>query len=362
MSKPRITQVLWSLERAGAERVVFDLIECLKDRYEFRLIAAGGGGPMENEFRALGIEVVHAPKGASKTQLLRFFAQEFRTHRPDILHTHLGGDVWAGLVAWWQGIHPRLSTIHNEDLDDPWMRTRLRAFAAKRTDHIACVSHVVKEYVHKTFGVRLHQLSVIPNGIDLSCIEERSPRPFSDIPRLLCVGRLTKQKGQETLLRALARVKRPWRLEFCGEGPDRQRLERLTESLGLLPRVTFLGVVSDVKRRLAEADLFCFPSRWEGQGIAPLEAAASATPLLLSDLPVFQEWFDTTSAQFAPVDDVEAWAKQIEEILERPAESVKRALQAKQIVHARGSREKMAETYAYLYERWLNTYADPTRK
>ncbi len=362
MPKPRITQVLWALERAGAERVVFDLIACLKDRYDFRLIAAGGGGAMEKEFRSLGIEVVLGPKGTSKMDLLKFFTEEFRTHRPDLLHTHLGGDVWAGMVAWWKGIHPWISTIHNEDLDDPWKRRLLRSFMAKRTDQIACVSHVVKEHVRSVFGVPLHRLSVIPNGIDLSQIEERPPRPFSDIPRLLCIGRLTKQKGQDTLLKALAQVKCPWRLEICGDGPDRQRLERLTESLGMLPRVKFLGVVSDIKQRLATADLLCFPSRWEGQGITLLEAAASATPLLLSDLPVFREWFDASSAQFAPVDQVEEWAKTINQILDHPTDAVKRATQAQQIVQSRGSRETMADTYAYLYDRWLKTYADSSRQ
>jgi glycosyltransferase involved in cell wall biosynthesis len=360
--KPRITQVLWKLDRAGAERVVFDVMQCLADRYEFRLIAAGGGGEMEAEFRSLGIEVVLAPERADKLTLLRFLGKELREHRPDLLHTHLGGDVWAGAVAVWQRIHPWISTIHNEDRDDPWVRRFLRSQAARRVDHIACVSHVVKNYVHETYGAPLHRLSVIPNGIDLSLIQERPPRPFQDVPKLLCVGRLTGQKGQETLLRALAPIKRPWRLDICGDGPDRLRLERLTESLGLLPRVKFHGVVTDVKRRLAEADVFCFSSRWEGQGIAPLEAAASAVPLILSDLPVFHEWFSPSSAQFVTVDGVEDWTKAIELVLQRPADAIKRAAEARKIVQERGSREKMADTYAYLYDRWLNTYANPARK
>jgi glycosyltransferase involved in cell wall biosynthesis len=362
MSKPRITHVLWTLHRAGAERVVFDLIDCLKDRYEFRLIAAGGGGEMEQEFRDLGIEVILGPAGASKPALMKFFAQEFRDHRPDLLHTHLGGDVWAGLVAVYQRIHPWISTIHNEDRNDPWVRKQLRSFAAKHTDHIACVSHVVKAYVHTQFGAPLHRLSVIPNGIDLTPIQERSPRPFQDVPKLLTVGRLVEQKGQETLIRALAPIKRPWRLDICGEGPDRMRLERLVESLGLLPRITFLGVVPDVKRRLAQADLFCFPSRWEGQGVAPLEAAASGTPMLLSDLPVFREWFDESSVQFAAVDAVEAWTNVIRRTLEQPADAIRRAGEAKRLVLERGTREKMADAYATLYERWLKTYAHTSSK
>ncbi len=361
-SKPQVSQVVWSLEPAGAERMVFDVIQCLRDRYEFRLVAPGGGGAMEKEFRALGIEVVVGPSGMSKFALLQFLSRELRAHRPDLLHTHLGADVWAGMVARVQRLKPWLSTAHNDDRDDPWLRHMLRRRMASKPDQTICVSHVVKRYVQNEFGVPLHKLTVVPNGIDLTSIEIRPPRSLQDVPKLLSVGRLTKQKGHDTLLRALARVKRPWHLDICGDGPDRFRLERLTESLGLLPRVTFLGVVNDIKRRLSEADVFCFPSRWEGQGIAMLEAAASATPMLLSDLPVFHEWFDSSSALFAPVDQVERWTESVEDLLRHPTEAVKRATQARKIVLERGSRESMAEQYHQLYQRWLDTYAHPSRQ
>ncbi len=359
-SKPRLTQVLWSLERAGAERMVFDLITCLRERYDIRLLAAQGGA-MEESFRSLEIDVTIAPVGLSKFQLIRFFRNQFRTHRPDILHTHLGADVWAGMAAYSQRLHPWISTAHNDDRDDPIGRHLLRRSFAKRPDQTACVSHSVKHYMQVEFGVPAHKLVVIPNGIDLSTIEARPPRPFQDVPKLLTVGRLTKQKGHDVLLRALANIKRPWKLDICGDGPDRLRLERLVESLGILPRVNFLGVVSDVRHHLHEADVFCFPSRWEGQGIAMLEAAASAVPLLLSDLPVFRDWFDEQTASFAPVDDVTAWTKAIEHILQHPYEAIKAATKAQAITLQRGSREQMALAYDQLYTRWLETYAHSSR-
>ncbi len=359
--KSRITQVLWSLGRAGAERMVFDLVSCLKDRYDMRLVAAGGGGAMEAEFRSLGIDVVVVPSHLDKHALLKCLSRELREHRPDLLHTHLGGDVWAGIPAWWQRVHPWISTAHNEDQDDPWMRHMLRSWAAKRTDHTVCVSHVVKMYTHNEFATPLQRLSVIPNGIDVSLIEPRPPRPFHDVPRLLVVGRLVKQKGHELLLRGLVPVKRPWHLDICGDGPERVRLERLTESLGLLPRVTFHGVVSDIQRRLTRADVFCLPSRWEGQSLAMLEAAATAVPMVLSDLPVFHEWFDAASATFAAVDGPDAWTRAIEEVLKNHSLAIARAMRAREIVVKRGTREVMAESYAAVYDRWLKTYAHSSR-
>ena len=349
------------MERAGAERMVYDLVSCLRERYDVRVIAAGGGGALETEFKALGIELSVCPPGVSTYQRLTYLWRELRAHRPDLLHTHVGGDVWAGIVARAQRFHPWITTAHNEDQDDPLVRHVLRRWAARACDHTVCVSEVVKKYTAREFRVPKERLSVIPNGIDLSATKPRLGGTYHDVPRLALIGRLTAQKGQETVLRALALIKRPWKLDVYGDGPDRLRLERLVESVGIMPRVTFHGVVSDLQTRLTQSDLACFPSRWEGQGIALMEAAACGVPILASDLPVFREWFDDRAMRFVTMGDVEAWAAAFREVLAQPQPALKRAALAQSIVQERGSRTAMAEQYANVYDEWLKRYAYLTR-
>lgn len=349
-----ITQALWNLDRAGAERVVLDLLIEYKQRgHEVRLLTGWGGGPLEDVCKYHDIPYVLGPLTKDRRQTFRFFVQELKRERSDIFHTHLGSDLWGGLAAQRLRIHPWIVTAHNEDLDEPFFRHRFRGFMYRRADHVACVSNVVKRYIRKEFSVPDSKLSVIKNGIDFSQLQARGSQSFSDIPRIICVGRLTRQKGQDILLRALARIHRPWHLDLVGVGPDQLALERLAESLGIAPRVTFVGSVDNVPERLAQADLVCIPSRWEGQNLVLIEAAATGVPILAQNLPVFHESFDDTMIGFVPAETPEAWTKALEETLQESGLTLLRAYQAQLQAERLFSRRRMADEYLACYDRLL---------
>ena len=101
------------------------------------------------------------------------------------------------------------------------------------------------------------------------------------------VGRLTKQKGHETLLRAIADVAVEWPnviLLIAGDGEERKRLEQLTDKLGVRRWVRYLGAVNNVREFLGILDLFVHPSLWEGLGISVLEAMAMARPVVATNV------------------------------------------------------------------------------
>lgn len=349
-----ITQALWNLDRAGAERVVLDLsIECKKRGHDIHLLTGWGGGPLQAECEKYGIPYTLGPLTKDRRETFRFFQRELAKRRPDIFHTHLGSDLWGGLAALRQHIHPWIVTAHNDDQDEPVLRHIFRGFMYRRANHVSCVSGAVKRYAHREFRVPEERLSIIRNGIDLTRLEPRGSQVFSDVPRILCIGRLTRQKGQDILLRALAPLHRPWHLDLIGEGPDRLALERLAESLGIAPRVTFTGSVPDVAERLTRADLVCIPSRWEGQSLALLEAAGSGVPILAQDLPVFRESFDETMMGYVPSSDPKVWTRALEEIFQASGLVLLRAYQAQLQVEKQFTRERMASEYLALYERLL---------
>lgn len=352
--KPRlITHVLWTLHRAGAERMVFLLASRLPALgFSVRVIAAGGGGEMARDFLEAGVPVAVGPETVRRQETICFVREQLRLARPSLLHTHLGGDLWAGYVAWRDRVRPWICTAHNEDRDDRPLMRLLRGLAYRHADRVICVSEAVQHFVQTTHHVPTSHLEVVRNGVDLSQIPERQGMTlFRDTPRLLTVGRLVPQKGHETLLRALEMVKRPWRLEVYGAGPLRQELERLAASLGILARVHFRGSDAQIAMRYAEADLFCFPSLWEGQGLALLEAAAARVPILTSDLPVFHETFDASSLAFAKAGSVESWAKAMSVILSDPLHAMQRAERAQTIVRSIFPVDHMVRAYAELYER-----------
>jgi glycosyltransferase involved in cell wall biosynthesis len=130
-------------------------------------------------------------------------------------------------------------------------------------------------------------IELIPNGIDVELF--RPPervRPAEPL-RLLCVGRLARQKGVGDLLAALAASPASAVLRVVGDGPERADLEQTAASLGLADRVEFAGWV--VRRELPThydwGDVFVLPSVDEGMPNVVLEALAAGLPVIGTDVP-----------------------------------------------------------------------------
>ncbi len=340
--------------------MVVDLARRLPKRgFIPRIVALGGGGSLEEEIRALGIELEIGPETADRRET-RAFAQRVLASLPSdtIVHTHLGADHWLGWPAKRRGF-AWVSTCHNDDRDDPWWKRRLHVWTWNRAHAVACVSETVKGF-WMAHGLSPERVRTIPNGIDLARFTPKTRLTYGDVPLLVTVGRLAPQKRQEWLLRALAPIHLPWRLELVGDGPLRGSLEALADTLGIRGRVSFRGAVADVRPFLQRADLFAFPSAWEGQGIAVLEAAASGVPLLLSDRPAFREWLDEDAATFI-ADDLSAWTEALERALHAPEAMRLQGWKAYEAVCRVGSLERMIDAYVSCYESAV-TYAHSARQ
>lgn len=345
-----ITHALWSLGRAGAERVVLDICSHLvKLGFRTRVITMVGGGALEQAFRDAGIEVALGPQTSDRTKLLSFLEKELKENRPTILHTHLGADLWAGHVAKKQKIKNVFVTLHNEDRGLSWVYHLARARAYRQAKQVICISKAVQAYAIKHYRLKQESTRIIHLGVHVNELKDRGTQTFYDVPRLITAGRLTAQKDQRTLLRALARVKRPWQLEICGSGELEKTLMREAGELGILAKVRFSGSVTDLADRFARSDIFCFPSRWEGQGLALLEAAGCGLPCIASDLPVFRESFDERSMFFAKPGHEMDWMEKINHILGNAREALARAKRAQLIVREQYTVERMVKEYEDIY-------------
>jgi glycosyltransferase involved in cell wall biosynthesis len=99
----------------------------------------------------------------------------------------------------------------------------------------------------------------------------------------LSVGRLEQQKGFDDLIAVVPQLIGSFpdvRLVIAGDGEERERLREKARDLGVDEHVTLLGRRSDIPRLMTAADLFVFPSRFEGHPFALLEAMAHELPLV----------------------------------------------------------------------------------
>ena len=124
-------------------------------------------------------------------------------------------------------------------------------------------------------------LQVIENSVDTRRWHpDRSAATRTGTPLVVCVGRLTEQKGQDRLIRALSQMStRGVRLRLVGEGECRGMLERLAVELRVEDRIEFLGKC-DPSPHYRAADIVAVPSRWEGMSLVLLEAMASGSAIV----------------------------------------------------------------------------------
>jgi glycosyltransferase involved in cell wall biosynthesis len=119
---------------------------------------------------------------------------------------------------------------------------------------------------------------------ELGAAGARSPR--GDVFRFLSVGRLSRQKGQDILLRALALARPdlpPVSLTLVGTGAEEAGLRLLCTELGLDDIVEFAGYTPDPADHFRSHDCFVLASRWEGFGMVLVEALHFGLPLLAAD-------------------------------------------------------------------------------
>lgn len=131
-----------------------------------------------------------------------------------------------------------------------------------------------------------------PNGIAAGCVPARAElrwRAPGEPVGLVFLGRIDAyNKGLDILLDAFARVARRWNVRLTVQGPDwgdRPRLEKKAATLGISDRCAFLAQDYDrpSTQIIGEHDVFCLPSRFEGFGLAALEAMLAARVLLVSE-------------------------------------------------------------------------------
>ncbi len=366
---PSPLRVLFSITTAGvggAERVLDRLIRGL-DRT--RVLPVGvaalrGGGAMEEVWKEAGVPVFRLGMGALPGPwVARRFARLAQDLRPHLVHAFLFKSMQAARLARFFG--GRFSLLVSP-------RTNLREYPApvfwldrllRRPDETCvCESAASRLTLLERGGYPEEKVLVIPNGVDL-----RRFRPDPEARRRLrrewgvtdqtlvvgALGRLSRVKGNDVLVRAFARLagsRNNCRLVIAGEGEDRPFVEKTIRETGLQDRVRLLGHRSDAAAVLSAYDVYALPSRREGMPNALLEAMAVGLPAAASRVDGVLElssslWVDCLAAPGDP----EALAAALARLLDDPQERERQARENQARAREFGL-EKMVQRYQELYE------------
>jgi glycosyltransferase involved in cell wall biosynthesis len=163
----------------------------------------------------------------------------------------------------------------------------IEAAAAKLGGTAVAVSSMTRTGL-AGLGRAAELVPIVPNGVDVKEIE--AVPPAEDVCDILFAGRMIRDKNLDLLLEAVAYVrtnKPDIRCDIVGDGPEKDRLERLSAKLGLGNNVRFFGFLNgrEVNMRIKSSKIMVLPSRREGFGMVVLEAFACGIPVVTVDAP-----------------------------------------------------------------------------
>lgn len=194
---------------------------------------------------------------------------------------------------------------------------RIERSLARGSDAIVAVSPQEADQGRVVLGAAADRIVIIPNGVDRERFSPNGDRADRDttVPLIVCVGRLCEQKGQDLAIRALGRLRHETaRLRLVGSGPERENFEALASAEGVADRIEWIGEVEDTSVEYRAADVVIAPSRWEGMSLVFLEAMASGSAVIVSD--VFGSDVVRDAGVVVPPDDVQALAEAIDALLD----------------------------------------------
>ena len=212
-------------------------------------------------------------------------------------------------------------------------------------------------------GVKRSKIAHIPNGIDTVRFKPVSPERKALAKQkigvdpagrlIVSVGRLTRQKSFETLIRALAGLsdRQDWQTFILGQGSEHDFLTAEIKKYGLEQRVIITLESNDIRRYLSAADIFVLPSRWEGVSNALLEAMSSGLACIASDIPGSNEVINHGSnGLLFETDNHGALAETIEQLLMNPIETKALGLYARRSIRDAYALENIVHRYEALFE------------
>ncbi len=319
-SERHLLTLLPALRALGHEAIMLGLDDD-DDDDDDDVAATGGESDIEPFYEALdrsGVPYrrVGCPRDLAPG-LVRRLRRELAGLEPEIVHTHLvHADLYGALAA---GKALVVSTKHNDDRFRAGPFRFVERRLARRAAAVIAITHALKRFYVERVGLREGQIEVVHYGLD------EPPAPWGpalglpiepDVRLLLAVCRREPQKGIDVAIRSLALLPEDVVLCVLGEGSERESLERLAAESGVARRVLLPGRVGDVTALYERAAVVVHPVRWEGFGLALLEAMLCERAIVASAVSSIPEIVaDGESGLLVPPDDPDALAAALSQLL-----------------------------------------------
>lgn len=279
--------------------------------------------------------------------------------KADVLHAQTFASAPPAMLAKRLYGKPMVLTLHTSHFlrlaKKPAWQPILKSIVSS-CDWLLAASTEIRDVA---LGLHAHpRAEAVTNGVDTTMFQpvEATLPPAPGVRRVIVPRRLFEKNGVEYFVRALPLIRKHLPVEalFVGDGPEREKLERLATELGVRDAIQFLGARpnTEMPGLMASADVAILPSLMEATSVAALEAMSCEKPVAASNVGGLPEIIDeTVGTLFRPADPADL-ATRLVALLQRPdlAEAGKRA---RDRVVNHWSLERLARRHQEIYRQLL---------
>ena len=356
----------------GIEVLAAKLLPALRDRgHEFVVVAPKNDPALPDEARYQGIPIrrlslqnIAHPNGIDHLIELRKKVVDLkRGFGPDLVHINgVGPSNFFHLTTHHIQPVPLLVTLHGqwETPADAIVCRTLRA-----ADWVAGCSAAILERGRQLVPEIADRSSIIYNGLDVPR-PSPNPLPFCE-PRILCLGRLSAEKGPDLALAAFPSVLERFpgtRLIVAGDGPLRSELAQQAADLGISHAVDLIGWVAPdaVPSLINSVTIVLMPSRHDSLPLVALEAAWMGRPIVATRVGGLPECVvDGKTGTLVKSEDIDGLGRALTSLLDAPDMAVNFGHAGRLRVQELFTWQHHVNAYDALYRRLCNNGPDPIR-
>jgi glycosyltransferase involved in cell wall biosynthesis len=355
--------VVLNLTPGGTERLVVEMARRMAAAVQPVVCCLEETGPLASELDEAGVPVLelHRQPGFRPSLGLRI-AQVAQAHGVSVLHCHQYSPFVYGQIARSVQRGMRLVfTEHGRAADGPPSRKRqlVNPVLARFPGDLYAVSDALREHMIAE-GFPAGRVAVIHNGIDpgarATTVDRAAARRALGFPSDCLVfgtaARLDPVKDLDTMLAAfrLVHARAPEsRLVIVGDGPDRERLQRVAGEAGLADAVMFTGFRADVRRLLPGCDAYVNSSVYEGVSLTLLEAMAAFLPAVATRVGGTAEVVTTDTGILVPARSPRALADAMLALRRSPERRAALGARGRERVETLFSVQRMVARYLEVY-------------
>jgi len=380
---PKVLYLFDALKIGGAETSTLEITSRLK-KWQPIVVSIYKGTELKASFEKKGIKVycldINSKYNWKETS--KKIQEILDIEKPDIIHSNLFmADQFARYLGSRNKIIVINSFVNDSYSDERYELLNLRQkivlniykafdrFSANRVTQFMSLTHAIVNNNAKSLNIDASNVEIIPRGRNIEAFRAKvEPTKVDELkgeygkgPLILTVSRLLVRKGYLDAIRALKKVvlKHPdVKYLIAGKGHDEFKIKSLIKKLDLEEQVILLGNRNDVPTLLAVADIFLFPSHYEGQGGALVEAMLMEKKIIATHIPVLQESVkDMHSAKLFNYRDIDDMAEKINWAIENPEKMRKLAFAAKKDAELRFNIETVCEKHEAFYEKVIRAYS-----